>query len=273
MLDPDARPRFPAAHNPAEAYFQHVLAHMLAKRVDERPHDTGEPTRHFAALVAALRPMRARVPFLPLSRDSFTLGDMTLTLKVGDIALEHADALVSSANDKLQMRSGTGEALRLRGGDAIEEEAMRGGRQPLGVCLATNAGSLDAKNVFHAVSAWNGASCIGRTMCRALLLAEELGHHSLALPALGTGAAHVNVETSARAMTSSLVWHLALGGSRLRRVDVVLQTEAKLGIFREVLEDVLRDGLEDPPGDLGIAVDDAPVHADGATHLDARSRR
>ncbi len=271
-LDMDAKPSFPPAHSPAEAYFQNVLARMLAKRVEDRPHDTSEPTRHFLALVNALRPMRARVPYVPGTRESFLLGDVQVTLKAGDIAACKADAIVSSANDELLMRSGTGQALRLRGGDAIEEEAMRGGRQPLGTCIATGAGALDARHVFHAVSAWNEASCIGRAMCRVLLMADELGHHSLAVPALGTGAAHVNMETCARAMSSALVWHLALGGSRLRHVEIVLQGEAKLGVFREVLEDVIRDGLDDPSGDLGIPVDDAPVYAEGATHLDARSR-
>ena len=273
ILDPDFLPRFPAARSPAEAYFQNVLARMLAKRVEDRPRDTGEPTRHFLALVAALKPLHERVPYVPISRDSFTIGGVEVTLKVGDIALEHVDTIVSSANDELRMRSGTGEALRLRGGDAIEEEAMRGGRQPLGVCIATGAGTLNARHVLHAVSAWNETSCIGRTMCRALLVADELGHHSLAFPALGTGAAHVNIETSARAMSSALVWHLALGGSRLRKVSIVLSHEAKLRVFRDVLEDVLRDGLEDPAGDLGLAVDDAPAQAEAATHLDARSRR
>jgi O-acetyl-ADP-ribose deacetylase (regulator of RNase III)/tRNA A-37 threonylcarbamoyl transferase component Bud32 len=273
VLDLDVKPAFPPAHSPAEAYFQNVLTRMLAKRVEDRPHDTTEPTRHFLALMNALRPMRARVPYIPGTRESFLLGDVAVTLKGGDIADAEADAVVSSANDELRMRSGTGEALRLRGGDVIEEEAMRGGRQPLGTCLATSAGALQARHVFHAVSAWNEASCIGRAMSRALLLADELGLRSLALPALGTGAAHVNLETCARAMSSALVWHLALGGSRLRRVEFVLQGESKLNVFREVLEDVLRDGLDDPSGDLGLPMDDAPVVAEGATHLDARSRK
>ena len=43
ILDPDAKPHFPPAHNPAEAYFQHVLGRMLAKRIEDRPRDTGEP--------------------------------------------------------------------------------------------------------------------------------------------------------------------------------------------------------------------------------------
>jgi hypothetical protein len=74
-------------------------------------------------------------------------------------------------------------------------------------------------------------------------------------------------------MTTGLAWHLALGGTRLRRVQLVLESEAKMRVFREVLEDVLHDGLDEPAGDLGMPVDDVRVEPDGATHLDARSKR
>jgi serine/threonine-protein kinase len=266
-------PSFPAAHTPEEAYFQHVLSRMLAKRVEDRPADTCGPTRQFLAVENVSRPMRARVPCVPTGHDAYVLAGVAVTLKAGDIAACEVDAIVSSANDELKMRSGTGEALRLRGGDAIEEEAMKGGRQPLGACVATGAGALAARHVFHAVSAWNEASCIGRAMCRALLLADELGHRSIALPALGTGVANVNIETCARAMTASLAWHLALGGSRLKRVEIVLKDDAKLAVFREVFEDVLRDDIDEPAADLGIPVEDAPVRADAATFIDTRHTR
>ena len=88
---------------------------MLATRIEDRPRDMGEPTRHFQALVAALKPLHDRVPFVPVSRDTFNVGGVELTLRVGDIAIEQADAIVSSANDELKMRSGTGEALRKAG--------------------------------------------------------------------------------------------------------------------------------------------------------------
>jgi serine/threonine-protein kinase len=274
VLDAARAATFPAPRSPAEASFQHVLARLLAKRPEDRPHDAGEPTRDLESIARWLRPAgRALVPFAPVARDELLLGDVKVTLGVGDIADANADAIVTSANDELRMRSGTGEALRVRGGDAIEEEAMRGGKQPLGACIATGAGTLAARHVIHAVSAWNEASCIGRTMSRALLLADELGHRSLAFPALGTGSARVAIETCAHAMATALAWHLALGGSRLRSVHLVLGSEPKLRVFREVLEDVLHDGLEPGGGDLGVPVDDAVVRVDAATHVDARSRR
>src|SRR5207237_10068042 len=129
-------------------------------------------------------------------------------LRVGDIAEAACDCIVSSANHEMHMRSGASEALRKKGGDIIEEEAMAAGDQPLGSCVATSAGALSAKHVLHAVSAGNEASCVGRATQRVFLIADELGHKSLAIPALGTGAAHVNMETCASAMLTALRLHV-----------------------------------------------------------------
>jgi serine/threonine-protein kinase len=274
VLDMTRAPTFPAPQSPSEAYFQHVLLRMLDKDPQQRPPDVSEPAQHFASLVRGLRPMRARTPMAWTHKNTVTIGPVTVNFMVGDIAKARADGIVSSANYAMTMRTGVGQALRLRGGDAIEVDAMRGGEQPLGTCVTTAAGSLDARHVIHAVSAWNEASCVGRTTSRALLLADELGHATLAFPALGTGAARVSLETCANAMMTALAWHIAIGGTRLRHVDIVLGDETKLRTFRDVAEDALRDGDEAPPlVDLGLPADETEVRPDGATHLDASPSR
>ena len=166
------------------------------------------------------------------------------------------------------MQTGVGDALRRAGGDEIEAEARAGGEHPLGACIVTGPGRLPCRKVLHAVSAWQQASCVGRSTQRALLEAERLGLRSLALPALGTGAAAVTFEASAAAMASALGWHLALGGSRLAEVRFVLYDEAKRRVFTDVLEAALL-GESDNHADLGLAhtgvtIDD-DVSADGPT--------
>ena len=128
-----------------------------------------------------------------LGPTTLMVDECKVTLRVGDLADAEADALVSSANDTLRMRSGVADALRRAGGDPIEDEVLALGHRPLGSCVATAAGTLRARNVLHAVSAWNEASCVGRATQRALLLADELGHSHLAVAALGTGAARVSI--------------------------------------------------------------------------------
>jgi serine/threonine-protein kinase len=281
VLDEGIPPRFPAPATPAEAYFQHVLRELLAKRKDDRPRDLGKTAWHFATLFHALRPRGTGDGFAVLGKNRFRCFGCEIELCTGDIADEEVDGIVSSANYEMTMRTGVGDALRRRGGDAIEAEAVKDGERPLGECLATAAGSLRARHVLHAVSAWDETSCVGRAMQRALALADRLACRSLAFPALGTGAARVTIETCATAMTTALRWRLALGGSRLRRVRIVLGDDAKLHAFSEVAIEALRDaeaapevvdlGLPDERG-AGLVAEDAATCLDLSSDVRALSR-
>jgi serine/threonine-protein kinase len=271
ILDPTHGPVLPEPQTAAEAYFQFLVRKMVEKDPARRPDDPNEAARHFATLARALRPGSLRAPVTCVDKQTFKVGPATVALVVGDLAAAQADAIVSSANYELKMRVGVGNALRLRGGDEIEEEALKHGEQPLGQCVATKAGKLAARHVLHAVSAWNEASCVGRAMHRALLMSDELGHRSLAFPALGTGSARVSLEMCANAMMAAVGWHVALGGSRLQHVRVYLGDEDKLKTFREVAEEALRDVDEAGGGfvDLGLPESGSEVRADAVTHVDA----
>ncbi len=271
--DPSKPAQMPAAKSPAEAYFQHLLRAMLVKDEHLRTPDVLEPSRQLGQLAQTIQSTAHHAPFVYMDRHTFRIGECTITFVAGNIADARADGIVSSANYELKMRSGVAEALRVRGGDAIEEEAMKGGQHALGECIATKAGKLAAKNVLHAVSAWNEASCVGRSTQRALLLADELGARSLAFPALGTGAARVTLETSANAMMNSLKWHLQLGGTRLRHVEIVLADETKLSIYREVAEEALREGDRRAAIDVGLPADERAVDSKSATCLDVNDVR
>ena len=272
ILDEAKPPRMPPPTTPAEAYFQQLVRSMLEKDVRRRPEDMSAPLHHFSMLGRALEPPQPTASRL----DSTTLmvGNVKLSFKVGDIATTDAEAIVSSANFEMKMRSGVGDALRKRGGDEIEVEAMFGGERPLGTCIRTKPGTLPAKHIFHAVGAWNEVSCVGRAFARALLLADEHGAHTLAVPALGTGAARVGIEMCANAMTTTLRWHAMLGGMRCREITVWLDSDAKRRAFQEVAEETFGIGEVGLLGmaDVGLPVDEPtqPCSPEGATFLDAR---
>jgi serine/threonine-protein kinase len=269
IVDRTQAPSIPAPLSPPEAYFQQVVRCMLEKDVGRRPYDLSAPLYHFAMLARALEPPPPRATRIDDTR--LRIGQLDLSIIVGDIATAKADAIVSSANYKLEMRSGVGDALRRRGGDEIEHEAQKGGEQPLGTCLRTKPGSLDTHHVFHAVSAWNEVSCVGRAFARALLLSEEHGCLSIAAPALGTGAARVGLEMCAHAMMTTLRWHLMLGGSRLREITIWVDSSVKRSAFQDVAEEVF--GLGAAIGldtvDVGLPVVGA-ASPEGATFLDPR---
>lgn len=271
-LDPRRAPRFPAPTSPAEAYFQQVLRAMLARDLGTRPEDLTAPLHHFMTLARAIEPPQP--PASKVDATTLMMGGIKIRFRVGDISESSVDGIVSSANSEMKMRSGVSDALRRRGGDVIEEEAMREGERSLGSSVRTSPGALTAKHVFHAVGAWNEVSCIGRAFTRSLLLAEEHGCHTLSVPALGTGAARVALEMCASAMMTTLRWHAMFGSRRIREVTVWLDSESKRRVFQELAEETF--GIADvgllATLDVGLADSTrGGPSPDGATCIDPRS--
>jgi len=251
--------RMPPARSAEEAYFQHIVAHMTAPRPDARFEDTRALAQLFAGLARSARP-HARV--VRLDRQTVSLANTSIRFELGNLAETETDVIVNSAHYQMHMRSGVGEALRRRGGAAIEEQATRHGERALGECLHTSAGSLPARGVIHAVGAWKEASCIARAAQRAFLLAEEYGYRRIALPAIGTGEGRVSLEASADAIASALARHVTLGGSRLHEVRFVLPDAASLERFATVAKSVLSD---ETPEDFDADAD-APVTPEEAAN-------
>src|SRR6185369_14311915 len=76
----DTPPSFPAPTAPHEAYFQHVVARMVATRRGDRYRDLAEPLRLLRSLAKSLhRPTRATVQ----SDGSLVLGATRIVCEVG----------------------------------------------------------------------------------------------------------------------------------------------------------------------------------------------
>ncbi|MDP3278372.1 MAG: serine/threonine-protein kinase [Deltaproteobacteria bacterium] len=255
-LRADAVPVFPPAITPEEAFFQHVLSRMLARRVDARFSGMTQPWAQLASLAQATRPT---VRHVRTGARTFEMGPAQITFCVGDLTDCDVDAIVNSANSDLSMRASLADAIRLAGGDTIEREAMALGPRALGDCVQTSAGTLRARAVLHAVGGWQEVSCVARATSRALWLAERAGFTSIGLPAIATGTHGVPIEASADAMVSALRIHLSLAGSTLRHVNFVFPSEEKLRRFMDVAAAILLGSHESERYD---DQHDAPV--DGA---------
>jgi len=137
----------------------------------------------------------------------------------GDIAALAVDAVANAANDHLWMGAGVAGALKRAGGAEIEREAMAKGPIPVGTAVATTAGRLPARYVIHgAVMAQDlrtNADLVRRTTRACLVLADELGCRSLALPAFGTGVGGLPLDDCARVMVDEV---RAFGPHSLDRV-------------------------------------------------------
>ncbi len=267
-LASDVRPNLPEPRTPEEAFFQTTIRGMLEKEPDKRLSTCAEAARRFGSLARMLSPAAAAA--VQIDRHALRIGPCVIFLEVGDIADAKVDVVINSAYTDMKMRSGVGDSLRRKGGDATEEDALRSGDQPLGSVVLGKSGTLRTKQLLHAVSAWNGVSCVGRAVSRAMLTADELGCRTVAIPALGTGVGNVSMEMCAHAMIRALRWRTLLGGMRAREIYVYLADEEKRAIFQEVAEESLIDVDTRPVlHELGLPADVGEVRAEGATCMDA----
>ena len=122
----------------------------------------------------------------------------------GDITEEDVDAIVNAANNHLWMGVGVAGAIKRRGGEEIEKEAMSRGPIPVGEAVVTKAGSLKAKYVIHAAVMGQDLATkeeyIRDATLNSLKRAEELKISSIAFPAFGTGVGGFSVDECARIM-------------------------------------------------------------------------
>ncbi|HEV8469100.1 MAG TPA: macro domain-containing protein [Candidatus Limnocylindria bacterium] len=144
---------------------------------------------------------------------------MRIEIRQGDISDQpDLDAVVNAANTELWMGSGVAGALKRRGGEAVEREAVGQGPIALGDAVRTSAGALPNHHVIHAAAmsyraedepvpkragSRSSADIIRRATLRSLALAEEAGDRSIGFPALATGVGGFPIAECAEVMIAS----------------------------------------------------------------------
>ncbi|MET8678447.1 O-acetyl-ADP-ribose deacetylase [Streptomyces sp. NPDC004647] len=166
-----------------------------------------------------------------------------LTLTMGDITEQKADAVVNAANSSLLGGGGVDGAIHRRGGPGILEEckALRAADYaaglPAGQAVATTAGRLPARWVIHTVGpVWSDtedrSSTLASCYSESLRVADELGARTVAFPAISTGVYRWPLADAAR---------IALSTVRAARTENV--TEARFVLFGQEAHDVFAETL------------------------------
>ncbi len=175
----------------------------------------------------------------------WTTGAKTLKLLMGDITRVRVEAIVNAANSALAGGGGVDGAIHRAGGPAImrELDAIRAntGGCPTGSAVATGAGNLPAKFVFHAVGpvyrdGRHGepellASCY-RTCLR---LAEEHDVQTISFPAISAGVYGYPLDDAARIATDEAVAHLQHPDTSVREILFVLFGQHAYDAFARAL--------------------------------------
>src|SRR4051794_40230956 len=116
----------------------------------------------------------------------------------GDITEQAVDAIVNAANSSLLVGGGVDGAIHRAGGPAILEECRRIPAErhpdglPTGQAVATSGGNLPARWVIHTVgpvyaAEADPAALLASAHAESLRIADELGAHTVAFPAISTG--------------------------------------------------------------------------------------
>jgi O-acetyl-ADP-ribose deacetylase (regulator of RNase III) len=183
----------------------------------------------------------------------FSLTTRSIKVEVidGDIAEQDVDAVVNAANNHFWMGSGVAGALKARGGDQIEQEAMALGPVPPGECVVTAGGRLPARSVIHAAvmgqDLVTSAAVIERATQNTLRAANSHGMTSIAFPAFGTGVGGFPLAECARLMLEVVRDHRARS---VRLVRFVLFGDRAFRVFAEVASQVFEAaGSADNPQD------------------------
>ena len=137
----------------------------------------------------------------------------TIELRQGDITLQEVDAVVNAANSSLAGGGGVDGAIHRRGGPGImaETNAKYPDGCPPGSAVVSGGGDLSARYVIHAVGpVWSGgnrgeAETLAAAYRRCLELAVEHDCHSIAFPALSTGAYRYPIDQAARVALSTAI--------------------------------------------------------------------
>ena len=145
----------------------------------------------------------------------YSINNTVFRVAYGDITAISADALVSSDDNHLTMGGGVSWAIASAGGEIIRHEARKHIPLQLGDVAVTSAGELLAKYILHAVTidydTMTNASqdSIHAATLKCMQLADTLGAHHIAFPALGTGVAGFPFQLAAEVMTQTIADYLA----------------------------------------------------------------
>ena len=170
-------------------------------------------------------------------------GTCRLEIVQGDITTQEVDAIANAANAELAGGGGVDGAIHRAAGPTLMDEtrALYPNGCPTGSAVATTAGRLNAKYVFHTVGpVWDGGTMGEKEKIRScyrtcLELAREHDCQSIAFPAISTGIYGYPMDLAASSSLETVRLFL-IEYQTPALVRFVLFGEGAYGAFARVLE-------------------------------------
>jgi O-acetyl-ADP-ribose deacetylase (regulator of RNase III) len=168
-----------------------------------------------------------------------------IVLTEGDITRVTADAIVNAANSALAGGGGVDGAIHRAGGPEIMRE-LDGIRRQIGHCptgsaVATAAGRLPAKYVFHAVGpiyrdGRHGEPDLLASCYRTCLeMGEERDLRTISFPSISTGVYGYPLEEAAAIALREVKAHLEKADTKLQQAIIVLFGKRAYDVYARLI--------------------------------------
>ena len=162
------------------------------------------------------------------------IGHGSVEIVEGDITKQDVDAVVNAANNHFWMGSGVAGAIKKKGGQEIETEAVKQGQVEVGGAVITSGGTLTARHVIHAAGTGQDLKTdeekVRKTTKASLQLAEENRLESIAFPAIGTGVGGLPMHLCAQIMLYESITFLT-ESKHLKTIRFVLFGNESFTVF------------------------------------------
>ena len=164
-----------------------------------------------------------------------------IVLQEGDITRIAVDAMANAANAALAGGGGVDGAIHRAGGPAIMRELAGFGGCATGSAVATGAGNLPAKYIFHAVGPvyrdgrHGEAELLAGCYRKCLELADERALRTVSFPAISTGVYGYPQKDAAEIAIREVRRHLERPDTTVEQVIFVLFGKSAYEVYRDLL--------------------------------------
>lgn len=155
----------------------------------------------------------------------------------GNITEQDTEAIVNAANTHLRMRSGVAGAIKVKGGEDIERDAISKSPLEMSDIMVTDVGT-PRRLIIHAAVMGEDLKTDEEKVSLGtetnLIRAVEKNLSIISFPALGTGVGGFPLKAAVKAMLGTVIEYVR-GHTDLTPVRFVLFDERNESMFRNVL--------------------------------------
>ncbi len=164
------------------------------------------------------------------------VGSTKVKLLREDLTALKVDAFVYYARENLDIGTGYGTAIQMRGGLEVKKELEKIGSIRMGECVITTAGMMNCEHIIHVCGPKFLEPDIEKKlrtcMENVLKTAKKNGLKTLALPPMGTGFYGVPLPVCVSVMIDTITQHIR-GGTTLEEIIICVVDKRDFNAFKE----------------------------------------